>query len=620
MGLYDDDGTNATQTEPQGDNRSLGKKAAAGKVDLARLCSAVRNARRTLEPFRVKRRKAVKEYVGANWSEGGADRRVPINLLALYVQVVGRNLLSKNPRVMLSTFDKPSKPAVKAMESWANREIGEMRLSDTAARVVYDALFSVGICKVALATPAESSAVGWNLPAGTPFAARVDLDDFVYDTNAKSFAEAAFVGHRYRVPLSSVKTDKAFTPKGRKKLQASDYSVHNSGGDERVATMGRGTAGDMEDLEDMVDLWEIYLPRTRQVITLADEDGSPAGDADDVPLRTQEWLGPDHGPYHYLSYGLVPGNAMPKAPVMNLIDLHEAVNRLLNKLIQQGDRQKEVLPVRGGATDDAGRLLQVNDGEAFKCDAPDLKSVSFGGPNAQNFALMTSLKDLFDFMAGNLSIMGGLAPQSKTASQDKMLNENSSAGVADMQDTTVTFMTSVIKALTWYWWHDPFKVMRTEYAPPGLPEYSIPRTVTPEQRQKSSWDDLDIKVDPYSMTHATPQSRAAGLNQIVQTVVVPMMPLLQQQGISFDLNVYLQKIAVYMDMPDLGDIITIQEPPPPADGGATGQPTMPTQTTRNYNRQSTSEATPKGQNTNMVNTLMAGGAQGGDVGGFAGGQ
>src|SRR5207253_10472217 len=47
------------------------------------------------------------------------------------------------------------------------------------------------------------------------------------------------------------------------------------------------------------------------------------------------------------------------------------------------------------------------------------------------------LKQLFSSQAGNLDIMGGLSPQSKTAHQDAMLNQNSSQSIADMQDATV---------------------------------------------------------------------------------------------------------------------------------------------------------------------------------------
>ena len=58
------------------------------------------------------------------------------------------------------------------------------------------------------------------------------------------------------------------------------------------------------------------------------------------------------------------------------------------------------------------------------------------------------------------------------------------------------------------------------------------------------------------MQASTPQSLLRDLNQVMQTIVIPMMPLLQQQGIMLDLNAYLRKVATYLDMPDLAEIVT----------------------------------------------------------------
>ena len=42
------------------------------------------------------------------------------------------------------------------------------------------------------------------------------------------------------------------------------------------------------------------------------------------------------------------------------------------------------------------------------------------------------IRSAFDFIGGNLALIGGRSPQARTAAQDKMLNENASAGVASM--------------------------------------------------------------------------------------------------------------------------------------------------------------------------------------------
>ncbi len=550
----------------------------------------------------------VQQYAGHHWSDEGTTEKVPVNLISLYVSVVGRNLIAKNPRVMLSTFDRSLKPTVSAMQAWANKEIEHMRLQETLQRVVVDALFSIGIAKVALATPADSASMAWNLGAGEPFAERVDLDDFVYDIHARDFGEVAYIGHRFRVPLQSVR-DSSLYHRSRKDLTASDDPLYNLEGDERINVLGRGAYGGNEEYEDMVDLWEIYLPRHRLVITLADDNltGPSATNSTADPLRVQKWLGTEAGPYHILSMGIVPGNAMPKGPLQDLIDLHEAANKAYRKVVRMSERTKELTAVQGGAMEDGSRVMQADDGDILRLDNPDkIKQFVMGGQALQGvIAWATTAKDLFAYMAGNLDMMGGLSPQSKTAAQDKLLAENSTKALADMQDRTITFTSDVIKSLCWYWWHDPFKVQRSKHALPGLPNLQIQRQVTPAQRQAGRFEDLDITVDPYSMQHNTPQSRMAALNQVVTQIVLPMMQLLVQQGIAFDINAYLQKIAQYMDMPDLAEIITIQAPPQPdVSTGASKDRKMPMQTERTYNRTNTPSQTRESSDRNLVATML----------------
>lgn len=589
------------------------------KSDVGRLCNAMRKARKSLQPYRRERREAVREYVGTHYSDDAATKRVPMNLLSLYISIVSRNLIAKNPRVMLSTFEHSRKPAVAAMQDWANDEIEEMRLAESLRRIVLDALFSVGIGKCALADPGDAASRAWNLEVGAPFVERIDLDDFVFDVHARDFSEVSFIGHRFRVPIEAVR-DSARYNKARKDLSVSDDLAYDQDGEERVSMMGRGYVGGLgEEYKDMVDLWEIYCPRDRLVMTLADDNISGASasdlDGDAAALLEQRWLGPDDGPYEILGYEWVPGNPMPKGPVQNLIDIHTNINQVMRKLLDQSQRQKEVGFVQGAADQDGSRILNADDGDFIRVDNPDrIKVQSMGGPNAQLFALMTSLTERFSWLAGNLEIMGGLSAQSKTATQDTMLNANSLRGIADMQDSTVTYAARMIKKLCWFWWHHPQKVMRSSYKAPGVIR-PIDRAVYPgmhpdarQMRREGRFEDLKIKVDPYSMQHATPQQRAKVLTDIVTQVYAPLAQIAQRQGVALDLNAFFEKIGEYADMPDLGEILTMQQPPAdgadPA-GGSTGSAGPgPAQTTRTYVRENMPGRTPAGNNMNLVNQLM----------------
>jgi hypothetical protein len=582
-------------------------------IDLNRLCIALQKDRYVLRRFRQERMNAVRLYLGGHWSDEASYEKQPVNLISLYCQIVGRSLIAKDPRVMLSTFDQQNKPIVHAMESWANREIIHMRLANTLQRVVLDALFSVGICKVALATPADASLFSWNLRAGSPFAERVDLDDFVFDVHARDFSEVSYIGHRYRARLEVIR-DSPIYNKASKDLTASTDSPYNLEGDEKISALGRMPyAVDSEEYTDWVDLWEIYLPFERMVVTLHDDSLSGASTVGSglghvTALREVEWIGPDSGPYHVLGYLAVPGNAMPKGPIQDLIDLHESVNNGYRKLDRQMRRLKEQLLVSAGSMEDAARIQANSDGDVVKCDNPErMKVAMYGGPQPALVQIATHFMDLFMKVGGNLEMLGGLAPQSKTLGQDQLLAQNANGGMADMQQRTIGYTSEILNALCWYFWHHPTLEMKTDFKLPGAPDLSMTRTVTPQQRMQARWSDMGIQVDPFSLAHQTPQQMAQAVTQIVTQLIIPLAPIAQAQGISPDLNALIDKLSKWYNLPDLGEIIRHAAPPqteaPPAapDAGA-----KPAETTRNYVRRSIGGDNQNNREQSIIQGMMPG--------------
>lgn len=564
---------------------------------------AVYQSFKALEFPRRQHRLAVKQYAGAHWSEETADEKVPVNLLAFYVNTITRHLIAKSPRVMISTFNRDHKPVVAAMQSWVNRQLDKMSFADTVRRAVLDALFSYAVVKVALTTPMDSAMSAWARQTGTAGAWHVDLEDFVFDIHARTMGEAAFYGHRYRAPLAVAREYDGFN-RTRKHLTASTDPRYDQGGAEKTSALGRTQFGaDTDEFEEMVDLWEIYVPRHRMVFTFTDDDLAESG-LSARPLGETEWLGPESGPYKFLGLETVPGSGRPKGPIMDLVDIHTSVNYLYRKLIRQAHRQKEVGLVAGSADEDGNRIMAADDGSMIRVNDPrNTAMVNFGGANQQTFAMAEHLRAVFNELGGNLSLLAGIAPQSGTASQDEMLNANASTGIADKQQAVLSFTADIVESLCWYWFHDPFSVMRVHHAVPGAPDIAITRQVTPEQRFAGRWEDLDIRLDPYSMQHTTPQTRAQMLLSIVKDVAMPMLPLLQAQGIMMDLGTFFEKLAEYVDQPDLKEILTVMDPPEVQGGTARG-PGMPQSTSREYVRRNVSQRTARGDTQNRVNTLM----------------
>jgi hypothetical protein len=599
------------------------RRARAMQPDYGRLCGAARTAMHVLRPYRETRREMVREFAGARWGDSAARKPVPLNLLALYEQIVGRALVSQNPRYLLSTFDRDKKPdAAKAM-AWANDRVEEMDLADALRRCVVDALFGFGVMKVALARPDDAMASGWQVQAGMPFAEPIDLDDFLIDTKATRFRQATWVAHRYRLPRAAA--EERFGRKAAGDLPDDELREHNATGDQRIATLGRSQEGDDEEFEPHVAVWEFYLPAYRRVVTLADDATGYAEtrrkadrQGDPLPLEEVEWLGPDCGPYHYLAPTVVPGNLMPKGPLMDLFELHDAVNELLRKSIRQAKRQKSNTAVGNAAAEDGQRMVNAPDGQAVYCNSPEqIRQIDSGGPNPQNFAFLLQLKEMFSWAGGNLDLMGGLSPQSKTATQDKMLSENASRALGTLQEQTVKFSASVGKALLWYWWYHPELRMVSEYSPAGLPGVSTTLELTPAERRRTPYSAIGVKVDPYTLVYQTPQQKAAQVNQIVQQVIIPGLPVLQAQGVGFDAHAYVELMAKYYDLPELTDVVVYQEPAAAGSNvGGGGGTHMPASTNRTYTRENVAGTSRQGTDAAMAEA-MAGVDTGGDNRGAA---
>jgi hypothetical protein len=553
-------------------------------VDLDQLCLTITNDYRDLGPFRRNRRDIVQQLGGKHYGDDCAPSEVPVNVLGMYFDLMTSACIAQNPRVMYSTFVDEQTATVEAMQDWANDEIVRMDAANVFARVMYDAICWVGILKVSLASPSDAEESGWDLKAGQPFMQSIDPDDVCFDLTAQQFDKCDYIACRYRIPV--VVANELYAKGKSDKFTEDEESDYNFGGDQKIATLGR-TAGNREEVEPHCTLWEVYLQKHKVVVLLRDNGGIP--DATFGAVRVNRWIGPACGPYMFLGLGHMPGNLNPKAPAMDLIDLHRNLNAAWRKMLRQTRDYKKVLPYRGANTESAKRLKDAPDGEMFECDnAESLKEIETGGAGNAVWVMAQAMQEAFNFIGGNLALLGGRGAQSRTATQDKMLNENASAGVASMQDKFQTFIQKAFESMNWFWWNHPTKVMKSQWSAPSMPSFKINRMVGPWNHPTTPLRRRGpmprIKVDVYSLARQTPQSRLAFINQTLQAIA-PLFQLAMQQGVMPDMNALMELFSKYGDEPDLKKIFHYTEPPQQGPGGGQSEgPGKPVNTTRTYER------------------------------------
>jgi hypothetical protein len=269
--------------------------------EMKRLRDAITVSRSKLEPFRVERMDALRQYVGAHYGKEGAKDRVPVNLLEQMVSIYSRHLAANNPRVLVTTRFDALKPVSADFAQAINIDIQEIELAKSLRKVIVDALFCIGVLKVGVSPERVIEVEGFLHDVGQPFADPVSFDDFVFDMCSTRLDQCDFIGNRYRLPLEYVKNSPLYT--GTDDLSADPkITIDPETGEARDQALTLGESGyDGDEYRDYVELWDVWLPESNLVVTL------PYDDPPDV-LRVVEWDGPEQGPYHLLSFADVPGN------------------------------------------------------------------------------------------------------------------------------------------------------------------------------------------------------------------------------------------------------------------------------------------------------------------------
>ena len=483
-----------------------------------------------------------------------------------------------------------------------------MRFKDLLERATIDACFSLGCIRTAITAPPEARFGGYRKQAGEVSMDVISPDSLVYDTRAKtSFFECGYISHRYWVLYDDVKESGMFDKKARDKVEPTDEYQFNKSGDERASSISHKFGGRDDDYEERVELIEAYLPRLNKVVTF-DANGDH-----DVALLEQDWIGPPCGPYTFLGMMPVPDNLQPKAPLMDLKRLDYDYNALWKKLQNQAFETKDVVAFLDA--EDGNKFKAAPQGGWVQSSSPDsIKPIRIGGINQELFVQTLQNGKMFNEHAGNMAVWAGLASQAGTAHQEQMMQENSTVLIRSMSLKVLAFAQELMHNLGWFDWHHPHDNMEAEFHPPGLPEFSTKRVVRPIDRLGVPYEELDLRIDPYSMVYETPQSRVAGLRRMMREVIMPALPLFNQPGVGEMLQTYVRMEAKYTNNPDfielLEKLVNIQGPPSDQPTGGSAPQTASAPGDHVYEHVSRPGMTDQGEQQ-VMSQLMLGSRPGG---------
>jgi hypothetical protein len=537
---------------------------------------------------REKRLEAIREFVGFHHADDGARRRVITPILKLIVSIYLRTLAPRAPRVLFTTKNPQLRPTAANLQLAVNEIPSEIDFQATLRRLVLEALFGVGVTKTGLSTVGE--VLGHEY--GDPFVDVVTLDHLVLDMAARNLNELQYVGNDYWLDYKDVMESQWPNKKALDELEPDDYTLIGPAGEERAKSIAQG--GTAELFKEKIWLRDVWLPSEGLIVTY--------GVTSKKRLKTVEWTGPDHGPYSFLGFDIVPGNLLPLAPVSVWRDLHEVANTLFRKLADQADKQKTVPGFSGGNDDSVINFKTARDGEGINYFGGPPVKLTTGGADPTTLALFLQCKDLSSYFAGNIDAMGGLSPQSETLGQDKLISEASSAQLRGMADQVIDFTKGIFKTLAFYEWNDP---VRTRVLQKSIPETELSIEV-PWNRQSrhGRFEDFDMEIDVYSLQDNSPSIKLQKLAAIMQQYINPLMPAIEQAGGILDVQTLLTLVGQLADFHEVSELIRWADSEAPQ--GANDRSPMAQSTTRRYERVNRPGATESGKSQILQQALLGG--------------
>ena len=435
-----------------------------------RLQTAAQVGYKRLDSFRKARMMFIRNYVGQYY---GADKgeigSEALNLIFNAIRVLVPNLAMNFPKHKIRSKFLADKDLAELMSLELSEHDREINIVDKYQQVIIDAIFTLGILKSGIA--ASDSVYTLDdydtVDAGSVYTEVVDFDNLIIDPRSKQhmFRDAAFIGDRMCVPRVSLLESGLYNNELVERLPKAS-GAHDSQKAERL-TMSTG--GDNEDanMVEYVEIAELWVPEAQAIVTVPGDMKTSLPDY----LRVDEYYGPDEGPYTFLALSPpVPGNPLPVPMVGIWNDLHVLANRMAKKIVDQAERQRDIVGYRRSAAADAEELLNATEDEAVPMDDPDgVRVHSLGGQKQSNEVHLAHLQNWFNMMSANSEALAGQRSDADSATEARILAVNASVHLEDMNDKVYRMAATEARKRAWYFHTDPFlqrPLIRRRLLPP----------------------------------------------------------------------------------------------------------------------------------------------------------
>lgn len=525
------------------------------KQELDRIRGAMNAADRSIQPFRNQRRDALREYVGSQYGDRGTTCRTPINLMHFATEVFTTSLAAGTPQALITTTNRNASSNVHDHEIALNTLATRIKLGEVVNEATFDAIYALGIVRTGRTRDETYGMSGFSKSKGRPYARIVSFDDFIFDTQATSWRDVAFLGNRYRIPLEEAKKNKGFNAAARAALVKTTKTQRQATGEERASDLSRPEQYDVDEIVDYVELVDVYLCRERRVLTLNME-------GEITLLRDVEYTGPDGGPYDILFFDRPAEQLIPVAKAWQWIDLHWLVNDLWRKAAEDAINSKTVSYSMPGASKDGVAIQNARNGDHLTLTNPQgLGTFNIPGADQATLLMAQQAQMQFNKLFGNPEVLAGVGAQSDTYGQDQLVMGAANRMVGGMEGRVVAFAQSILEKLLFYILTDHEKNLRLE-KPIPMTDLSVSFDYTGD-RAKGDIFDFNVIVEPYSLQRMTPAMRLRFMTEAWNTIIMPGYQAFQAEGAAVSIQKYLDRWSRLANIQsDLSGVVTYSSVPP----------------------------------------------------------
>ena len=490
--------------------------------------------------YRRARAMLIQAYVGKLYYEThGVTGDEPINLIFNAIRSTIPNIIQKHGACKIGTDNLEYRDYAFLLSKALDVIDRRINLKDILRYNAVDAMFGLGIMKGGLARGGNVLNFGDALiDEGQVFVDNVDLDDFTLDPICRKLRKSAFLGDGIRIPRQIMLDDDSFDHDAVLALPKSCHPDARRRAD--AITRSKLSQIEMDELQDHVDVVEVYVRDANTKIVMAD----PRSKIMDRYLSIHEYYGPKTGPYIFTSLTQpVPGNPFPVAPVGVWFDLHNISNEMAVKTFEQAKRQKDLLIADPAYEDEAEDARTEPDGGVLVGNPEGYKSISLGGQNPGNEAILNSLHGWFNYMAGNPDQLAGQSGKKGSATEASIDQSNLSVVLEDTRDMAENSQTQANELMAWYLHTDPFIDMLLTTRKPGVGDVQL--HLTPEQR-RGDFLEFTFSTKRRTMINLAPEVRSRRMMEFATKVVVSLANtavMLSQVGVPFNMQRAMTDLA-----------------------------------------------------------------------------